>query len=108
MAHITITPAQGRWIARAGGTIIADTTKALELREGGAPPVIYVPRTDAMMDQLTRTERATTCPHKGVASHYSAPGQANAIWSYEAPKSEVAAISGHLAFYTSKITLEQA
>lgn len=78
------------------------------MREGSYPPVIYIPRVDAKMNSLTRTERSTTCPHKGVASYYSAPGQDNAIWSYETPKAEVAAIAGHLAFYTSKITLERA
>jgi len=108
MSHIAITPSQGRWVARAGNTVIADTTAALELREGGGPPVIYIPRADAMMDKLTRTDRVTSCPHKGVASYYSAPGQDNAVWTYESPKPDVAAIAGHLAFYTSKIALERA
>jgi len=105
MPHITITPATGRWTATAGGQIIADSTAALELREGAGGPVIYIPRADARMDLLARTERQTICPHKGAASYYSAPGLPNAIWTYEEPKDAVSAIAGHLAFYADRISL---
>ena len=30
--HITITPAQGTWVVRAGGAVLGETTDALELR----------------------------------------------------------------------------
>jgi uncharacterized protein (DUF427 family) len=29
------------------------------------------------------------------------------VWSYEAPKAMAAAIAGHLAFYTDRISLER-
>jgi len=107
MSHITLTPAKGRWTAMAGDQIIADTTAALELREGDSGPVIYIPRVAARMDLLTRTERQSFCPHKGKASYYSAPGLPNAIWTYEDPKDPVTDIAGHLAFYTDRISLSR-
>jgi uncharacterized protein (DUF427 family) len=109
MPHITITPAGRRVTVSAGPTVIATSDNALELREGSYPPVIYVPRSDARMDLMDKTARATTCPHKGQASYYTIHAAAgdlpDAVWSYEEPKADVAAIAGHLAFYPSKVTI---
>ncbi len=104
---ITITPNPHRIRVMLGGTIVAETTRALTLREGGMPPVQYIPRDDAEMDLFERTEHRTHCPHKGDASYYSLTAggieRANAVWSYEAPFPAVAAIKDHLAFYPSKV-----
>lgn len=104
---ITITPNPHRIRVMLGGTIVAETTRALTLREGGMAPVQYIPREDAAMDLFERTEHRTHCPHKGDASYYSLTAggveRANAVWSYEAPFPAVAAIAGHLAFYPSKV-----
>ena len=109
--HIRITPAGGRYVIRAGGAIIGETERALELTEGGYPPVIYVPREDIAMALLERTERATTCPWKGQASYFSigAPeGRVeHAVWSYETPREGMEAIAGHLAFYPDKVTVQR-
>lgn len=111
-SHITITAASGRYVVRAGGAVIGETDCALELREGGGAPVVYVPRADMGMTFLDKTEKQTTCPHKGVASYYSVsvPGSTlvNTVWSYESPKSEVSEIAGHLAFYTDRLTVQRA
>lgn len=105
--HITITPNPHRIRVMLGGTIVAETTRALTLREGGLPPVQYIPREDAEMDLFARTEHRTHCPHKGDASYYSLTAggveRANAVWSYEAPFPAVAAIKDHLAFYPNKV-----
>ena len=109
--HITITPAQGTWIVRAGGAVLGETKRALELREGSYPARIYVPREDMAMSLLQKSSRTSTCPWKGVASYYSIAtpeaALADAVWSYEAPKDDVAAIAGHLAFYPDKVTVER-
>jgi uncharacterized protein (DUF427 family) len=104
-SHITITPAPGRWQARAGDLILADTTAALELREGASPPVIYFPRADAALGRMTRATRTTGCPWKGTANYFSVPGLGDAVWTYEAPKPDVSAIMGHLAFYPDRVTV---
>jgi uncharacterized protein (DUF427 family) len=110
--HISIEPAQGTWVARAGGREIVRSSRALKLTEGGYPPVIYFPRDDADMALLTRTERQTTCSWKGQASYYSVrDGERlleNAVWSYEAPLADMQEIAGHLAFYADRVTVEAA
>ncbi|KMO38501.1 hypothetical protein VQ03_17280 [Methylobacterium tarhaniae] len=104
---ITITPNPHRIRVMLGGTIVAETTRALTLREGGLPPVQYIPREDAEMDLFERTEHRTHCPHKGDASYYSLTAggleRANAVWSYESPFPAVSAIAGYLAFYPNKV-----
>lgn len=103
--HITLRPAAGRFVVKAGETILGTTDHAVELREGGHGPVLYVPRADVDMSLLERTDRATTCPWKGMASYYSVKAPSgkldNAVWTYETPKAGLDGIAGHLAFYPS-------
>ncbi|MFG6562713.1 DUF427 domain-containing protein [Sulfitobacter sp. 1A13421] len=100
--HIKITPAEGTWVVRAGGAVLGESTGALELHEGGYPPVIYFPRSDIAMAFLDGTDKTTHCPHKGDATYFSVVTKSrtlqDAVWSYEDPKADVAAIKGYLAF----------
>ena len=100
---ITIAPASGRVVVKAGGKTVADTRAALTLQEASYPPVQYIPRADADMSLLTRTDHTTHCPYKGDASYYSLPGAENAVWTYETPYPAVAEIAGHLAFYPNRV-----
>lgn len=108
---ITIEPAVRRIRVSAGGTVIADTSRALVLREATYPAVYYIPRSDADSTRLVRTDRITHCPYKGDASYFSIRTDSttldNAIWSYETPYPAMAAIAGHLAFYPDKVTIEE-
>ena len=104
---ITVTPHTGRVRVRFNGRTVADTTRAVALLEGSYPTVLYIPRADAEMSLFTRSTRTSHCPHKGDASYYSLQvGERtaeNAVWTYETPKAEVAAIAGHLAFYPDRV-----
>ena len=108
---ITITPNPRRVRVTAGDIVIAETTNALTLKEAKYPAVQYVPRQDANMALLERTDRVTHCPYKGDASYYSvkADGKTldNAIWTYETPFPAMTEISGHLAFYPDKVKIEE-
>jgi uncharacterized protein (DUF427 family) len=108
---ISISPNPKRIRVSAGGAVIADTTRALTLKEASYPAVQYIPREDAAMELLSRTERTTHCPYKGDANYFSvsANGKAleNAVWTYEAPFPAMEQISGYLAFYPDKVTIEQ-
>ena len=106
---ITIAPFEGRVVVRAGGKVIAETTRALALKEASYPPVLYVPRADADMKALDRSAHRTYCPYKGDASYFSLPtGETgnNAVWSYETPHEAVAEIKDHLAFYPDKVEID--
>ncbi|MBV9556347.1 MAG: DUF427 domain-containing protein [Pseudolabrys sp.] len=104
---ITVTPNRNRVRVTFGGKIIADTNRALTLKESSYPPVQYIPRADADMAALTGTSHHTHCPYKGDASYFtiSANGKTaeNAVWSYETPFQAVAEIAGHLAFYPNRV-----
>lgn len=104
---ITIEPAGGRVVVTLGGRTIAETRRALKLQEAHYPPVFYIPREDAQMSLLERTDHATWCPYKGEAHYFSiaAGGEraVNAVWSYETPHEAVARIRGHLAFYPDRV-----
>ncbi|MGE7137022.1 DUF427 domain-containing protein [Luteibacter sp. NPDC031894] len=107
---ITVQKSGGRVVVRSSDRIIADTRNALTLREASYPAVFYIPREDADMASLQRTEHHTYCPYKGEASYFSLPGDEersiNAIWSYEAPHESVASIREHLAFYPDRVQIE--
>ena len=108
---ITITQNPRRIRVTAGDVVIADTTKALTLKEARYPAVQYVPREDTNMALLERTDRVTHCPYKGDASYFNitADGKTldNAIWTYETPFPAMTEISGHLAFYPDKVKIEE-
>jgi uncharacterized protein (DUF427 family) len=104
---ITVEPTRGRVTARIGGTIVADTSSALTLRESTYPAVQYIPLADVDQSVLSRTAASTYCPFKGDASYYSVriPGGEvveDVIWTYESPYPAVAEIAGHVAFYADR------
>ena len=111
MAAFTIEPAPGVQVARAGGAVLAESTRALVLREEGRAPVVYFPRDDVAMVFFERSSTETVCPGKGRATHYNLVTRSriieDAAWSYEAPVAGAGAIAGHLAFYPDKVTVER-
>lgn len=104
---ITLEPNPNRVVVRVGGETVADTTRALVMRAPGTPAVQYIPRDDVDMTRLARTAHVTHCPYKGDAAYWTirAGGRTveNAVWSYEAPRAEMAPIAGHLAFYADRV-----
>ena len=104
---IVISPEPARLVVKAGGKVIADTRRALRLKEASYPAVAYIPREDVDMSSLERSDHTTYCPYKGECNYFSIPaagakGQ-NAVWTYEHPYDAVAAIGGHLAFYPDRV-----
>ena len=109
---ITITPKGRRVRVAFAGRVVADTTRALTLKEAGYKPVFYIPRADADMSSLTRTSHSSHCPYKGDASYFTivADGRAaeNAVWSYEHPFPAMAEIKEYLAFFPKRVdTIEE-
>jgi uncharacterized protein (DUF427 family) len=104
---ITISPAEGTVRVTVAGKIVAESTRALRLEEKGYPPVYYLPRGDADMSLLARTDNYSYCPYKGDCTYYSIPiggvRSRYAVWTYEKPYEAVAIIRECLAFYPSRI-----
>src|SRR3981189_2219926 len=104
---ITISPAEGKVRVMVAGRIIAESTQALRLEEKGYPSAYYLPRKDADMSLLVRTNHYTYCPYKGDCTYYSIPiGGAKseyAVWTYETPYEAVADIKEYLAFDRSRV-----
>jgi uncharacterized protein (DUF427 family) len=104
---ITISPVEGKVRVTLAGRIVAESTRALRLKENGYPPVYYLPRNDADMSLLVRTTHYTYCPYKGDCTYYSipigGPKSENAVWTYEKPYEAVASIGEYLAFYFSRV-----
>ena len=102
-------PHAGTVTVEAGGKVIARSDRALVLTEPPYPPAYYIPFADIDFTALRKTELSTHCPYKGDASYWSvtpagAAGE-NAMWAYEAPYDETAAIRDHGAFYPDRVKI---
>jgi uncharacterized protein (DUF427 family) len=108
---ISIAPNPKRVVVKVAGRVVADTRRALSLKEASYPAVNYIPREDVDMTLLERSAHSTYCPYKGDCSYFSIPlgGETarNAVWSYEAPYAAVAEIKNRLAFYPDRVTVEE-
>jgi uncharacterized protein (DUF427 family) len=108
---MTIEPNPKKVRVSINGVVVAETDRALTLREASYPPVQYIPRSDANQSFLSVTDHHTYCPYKGDASYLSITAAGgtmeNAVWSYEKPYDAVRQIAGHLAFYPNKVTIEE-
>ncbi|MEV4378783.1 DUF427 domain-containing protein [Streptosporangium sp. NPDC049644] len=104
---ITIEANPARIVVSLGGRVIADSRRALTLREASYPPVQYIPIADVDRSLLERTGTATYCPYKGDAGYYTVTvdgkRSVDAVWFYESPHPAVAGIKDHVAFYPDRV-----
>jgi uncharacterized protein (DUF427 family) len=104
---ISIEPNSRRVRVVFNGRVVAETDRALTLRETKLRPVQYIPREDVAMQFFVRSSDKTHCPYKGDAAYYtlSVAGRTseNAVWTYETPYPAVAAIKDHVAFYPQRV-----
>lgn len=106
---LAVDDAGGRCLALVGERILADSSRALIVRESTYPPVVYFPRADVATILLQTSPNKTYCPFKGNASYFSATVNNETIediaWFYPAPYREVTAIKNHVAFYSTKASV---
>jgi uncharacterized protein (DUF427 family) len=110
---ISIHPNSGHVTVRHGSAVIAETDRALELREANHAPVLYIPLADVDEHLLSTNEQQTYCPYKGDASYYDIDAGdgdvlVGAVWYYPDAYSAVEAIRGHIAFYPDRVTITNA
>ena len=97
-----------KWVrAVVNGETIADSKRAVVLRETRHTPVYYFPRHDVRMDLAERTDHHTFCPFKGEASYWTLSvgdrSVENVMWSYETPFEEATDMKDLVALYWNKV-----
>lgn len=89
------------------GQTIADSKRAVLLRESNLLPVYYFPPEDVRSEVLTPTDQHTRCPYKGEASYWTIKVgdkvAENAMWGYLDPLPGREDITGYRAFYWNKM-----
>ncbi len=104
---MSIEPAGKRVKVVFNGKVIADSRRALVLKETRLPPVYYLPREDVAMELLQPSDHNTYCPFKGTANYWSVvvgdKTADNAAWSYEDPIEDGLGVRGYVAFYWNKV-----
>lgn len=87
--------------------VIAQTDKALALKEANYPVVFYLPYVSVKQAVLQPSAHTSFCPYKGDAAYYHLCGTQglieNALWHYPNPCNSVAEIAGHVAFYPDAV-----
>src|SRR5580658_2338930 len=107
---ITLEPSPSHVVVRRGSVVVAETDRAVEMREASYPPVLYVPFYDVDEHLLRESDHHTWCPYKGEASYYDIidrDGSAltAAVWYYNDPIPVVAGIKAHVAFYPDRVVI---
>ncbi|MFZ0666502.1 MAG: DUF427 domain-containing protein [Acidimicrobiales bacterium] len=107
---ITVDRSAAHVVVQKGSVVIAETDKALELREAAYPTVFYIPLEDVDQQLLQSSDNKTWCPYKGEASYYdivdgNGSDLAASVWYYGEPFPEVADIKDHVAFYADRVTV---
>jgi uncharacterized protein (DUF427 family) len=109
--NIKLVPAEGTWVVRAGGAVIGESTRAMELTDGDGASEIYFPREDIGMAFLEISDHATETEGIGQARYYGIVTRSTTIqraaWSYPEPKQDLARLAHLIAFDTDKVAVEQ-
>ena len=104
-AHrIQTRPSDKRVRVEAGGVVLAESDRAVELHETGLPVRYYLPREHVRTELLTASETTSHCPFKGDATYFSTADVEDAFWVYEDPSEEDALpVAGLLAPWPGRV-----
>jgi uncharacterized protein (DUF427 family) len=105
--RVHVEPSPRRVRVMFNGETLADSKRAVLLRETGHLPVYYFPPEDVRQDLLEPTDLHTRCPFKGEASYWTIKAgdrsSENAVWSYLDPLPGREDIRGYQAFYWGRM-----
>jgi uncharacterized protein (DUF427 family) len=111
MRNLTIVAAGGTWVVRAGGAVIGESARAVELSRDGAATTIFFPREDLGMAFLEASPETGAAGELGPARYFGIVTKsgvlADAAWSYETPPPEAERIAGLIAFDTGRVAVEE-
>lgn len=90
-----------------GGEVIADSRRAMILRQIVRTPVYYFPEDDVRMEYLEESDHTTSSPLKGTAKYWHVRVgdnlAENAAWTYVEPGDKVPDLRGYIAFEWEKL-----
>lgn len=105
--RVELKPLEARVRVEFFGEVVAETARALLVEETRHKPVIYIPRDDVRFECMQENDVTTYCPFKGEARYWNIrvgdSHAGSALWGYDAPYDEVAALSRYVAFYTDRV-----
>ena len=106
-----IVAADGTWVVRAGGAVIGESSRALELVAADGAGVIFFPREDLGMAFLKDSATTGASGILGTARYFGVMTSSELIpdvaWSYEAPPETAARIAGYIAFDSRRVAVEE-
>jgi uncharacterized protein (DUF427 family) len=109
--RIDVLPSDRHVVVSSGGTVLADTRRAIAVYESLLPVRWYVPPGDVRLDLLTPSGATSTCAYKGHATYFSlvdgvpADDPVDVAWTYPDPLPEVAPVEDHVCFYAERTDL---
>ncbi len=102
--RISTSPSTRHIRVEAGGEVLAESDRAMELHETGLPVRYYLPPEDVRTELLTPSATTSHCPFKGDATYLSAPGVKDAFWVYRAPsEADAEPVKGMLAPWPGRV-----
>jgi uncharacterized protein (DUF427 family) len=105
--HITVDDVTEPVRIEVDGAVVAESSRALVLREGTITPRYYLPREDVKSELLVESDLSTTCPFKGNASYWSLilddKRYDGLVWSYQEPIPGMEPIAGLLSFFNERV-----
>ena len=106
-----IVAAGGTWVVRAGGAVIGESSRAVELIEADGRGVVFFPREDLGMAFIEPSETEGAGGALGPVRFFSiVTGSgvlADVAWSYETPPEEGERIAGLIAFDARRVAVEE-
>jgi uncharacterized protein (DUF427 family) len=95
-------PVPQRIVLRLGGTLVAETSRALRVLETHHAPSYYLPPED-IHAVLRPAQGSSFCEWKGVARYFDVLSglatASRAAWAYDRPTARFAPLAGYVAFY---------
>ena len=91
-------------VVASGGSIIAESSRAIRILETASPPTIYLPPGDIDFGCLKDASGSSFCEWKGMANYYALHSSGQIVaWTYREPLQAFAAIKDYLCFYPGRV-----
>ena len=102
-----VEPVHARVTIEFGGSVIAESTRAVRVLETSHPPAYYLPPEDFVAGSLVPAEGTSFCEFKGRAQYYDVvsgtESAARSSWYYASPSPGFASIAGFVSVYPGRM-----